>query len=282
MSEVNTEKHLITIESAKALEVFTTPKKLDALMNEVKKQTLDLVFDINTPTGRKDIASVAYRIARTKTYLDDIGKDLVSEYKELPKRIDAGRKLARDTLDALKEQVRKPLDEWEAEQEILKNQLDAFNKWDEALEMNRVFIEAKAQQAHRMEVERLQREEDIKRKAIIETEAKAQLELEKQQKAHERELVLKELEKLEAINAEKQRAKEELAKANLLKEIEAQKIKLNADLEENRKQDEAHRLRIKESIIIDLMMKLSMDSITAEKLVDAINQNLIKYLKIEY
>ena len=69
---------------------------------------------------------------------------------------------------------------------------------------------------------------------------------------------------------------------DLLKEIEAQKIKLNADLEENRKQDEAHRLRIKESIIIDLMMKLSMDSITAEKLVDAINQNLIKYLKIEY
>ncbi len=155
MSENIIEKHLITIEIATALDVFTNPKKLDALIEEVKSQTINLVFDINTPAGRKDIASVAYRIARTKTYLDDIGKDLVSEYKELPKRIDAGRKLARDTFDSLKEQVRKPLDEWEAQQEILKNQLDALNKWDEAHEMNRVFIEAKVQQAQRKEVERL-------------------------------------------------------------------------------------------------------------------------------
>jgi len=52
-------------------------------------------------------------VAKSKTYLDGIGKDYVAELKAIPKAVDAERKRMRDTLDDLKETVRKPLTEWE-------------------------------------------------------------------------------------------------------------------------------------------------------------------------
>src|SRR5690606_38626522 len=86
------------------------------VLQQIKALVEPQVFDVNTPQGRADIASLAYKVARTQTYLDNIGKDLVAEYKELPKRIDASRKHIRDELDALKDSVRAPLDEWEAQE----------------------------------------------------------------------------------------------------------------------------------------------------------------------
>ena len=56
---------------------------------------------------------MAYKVARSKTTLDDIGKELVAGWKDQAKEVDANRKLARETLDALKIKVRKPLTDWE-------------------------------------------------------------------------------------------------------------------------------------------------------------------------
>ncbi|OCS62006.1 hypothetical protein BBZ50_02590 [Escherichia coli] len=52
---------------------------------------MSFVPDITTAKGRKEIASLAYKVAQTKTYLDGLGKDLVAELKEIPKLIDANR-----------------------------------------------------------------------------------------------------------------------------------------------------------------------------------------------
>ena len=52
-------------------------------------------------------------MAQTKTFIDKHGKELVAELKAVPAKIDAGRKVLRDTLDAIKDEVRKPLTEWE-------------------------------------------------------------------------------------------------------------------------------------------------------------------------
>jgi hypothetical protein len=57
---------------------------------------------------------MAYKVARSKTALDDVGKKLVAELKEVPKLIDAERKRVRDTLDSWQEEVRRPLNEWQA------------------------------------------------------------------------------------------------------------------------------------------------------------------------
>ncbi len=75
-------------------------------------------------------------MAKTKTYLDGLGKDLVTEYKEVPKKIDASRKTVRDRLDALKEKVLLPKLEYEAEQERIAAEAAYAAMWQEAHEMD--------------------------------------------------------------------------------------------------------------------------------------------------
>jgi colicin import membrane protein len=283
---ITEEKYLITIEQNKILDMFTKPDKLETLILNLKSQVLSMANDVNTPEGRQEIISLGYNIARTKTYIDSIGKDLVTEYKEVPKKIDAIRKKARDLLDDLKDEVKKPLDLWKEEQEKIAHQLDIFNKWDEAHTMNQTFIEAKRQQAQRVEMERLQREEDIRRQAIIQAETQAKIDLEKQQKQHEREIALKELEKMAAINAEKQRAKEEAIKL----EQAAIKLEQAKIAEENRikqieiaRQNNAqHKKNIQEESIMSLILNIDIDSAIATQIVEAIDQNLIDNIMIKY
>lgn len=81
---------------------------------------MSFVPDITTAKGRKEIASLAYKVAQTKTYLDGLGKDLVAELKEIPKLIDANRKTVRDRLDELKAKARQPLTDYEEEQARIK------------------------------------------------------------------------------------------------------------------------------------------------------------------
>ncbi|WP_157066595.1 hypothetical protein [Hyphomicrobium sulfonivorans] len=72
---------------------------------------------IETEAGRKRIKSFAYKIAQFKTALDAVGKEIVDEAKEIPKRIDANRKHIKDTLDAWRDEVRQPVTDWETAEE---------------------------------------------------------------------------------------------------------------------------------------------------------------------
>jgi colicin import membrane protein len=70
--------------------------------------------DMTTDAGRKAISSLAYKVARSKTALDDMGKDLVADIKKQSGAIDAERRVIRDRLDALRDEVRGELTAWEA------------------------------------------------------------------------------------------------------------------------------------------------------------------------
>lgn len=104
---------LVEIKESNALQVFSTGEQIDPILAEIRKQATAFSPDVTTAKGRKEIASMAHKVAQSKTYLDGIGKDLVDQYKEIPKKIDANRKRIRDELDALKDEVRRPLTEWE-------------------------------------------------------------------------------------------------------------------------------------------------------------------------
>lgn len=90
-------------------------KPVTEIISYVEKSAKEEVaqYDIKTANGRKAIASVAYKVAKSKTFLDDLGKDMVEDWKTAAKKVDADRKLIRDSLDAIKDDVRKPLTEWE-------------------------------------------------------------------------------------------------------------------------------------------------------------------------
>lgn len=146
---------LIPIESVNAVEVFTGGT-LDVLLEKIRNDALSIIPDPSTPAGRKEIASIAYKVARTKTTIDDAGKELVSDWKKKAGEVDAGRKKARDTLEALRDEVRAPLDAWEAEQErIAREKAEA-----EAAEAARIEADRQAEIA-RKEAELRAREEAI-------------------------------------------------------------------------------------------------------------------------
>lgn len=117
MSEVT---DLVVIEKSSAMAVFTNNEQLDPIIEKIEKEARSLVPDVSTKKGRDAIASMAHKVARSKTYIDNAGKDLVAELKALPKQIDESRRVVRERLDALKDEVRRPLTEWEAEQERIK------------------------------------------------------------------------------------------------------------------------------------------------------------------
>ena len=102
------------------MDVFTKRELITPLLEKIEHVATKETFDVSTDKGRKAIASMAYRVAQSKTYIESHGKELAAELKELPKLVDSNRKYVKDFLDALKDKVRKPLDEWEAEQESIK------------------------------------------------------------------------------------------------------------------------------------------------------------------
>lgn len=114
-----------------ALTVFSAAQGLDPYLAKIREEIDGFVPDITTKKGREAIASIAHKVARSKTTLDNIGKELVAELKDVPKKIDAERKRMRDLLDAWKDEVRKPLDEWQAAEDAridkLQNGIDWFN-----------------------------------------------------------------------------------------------------------------------------------------------------------
>ena len=251
MSEI---MDLVVIEKKNAMAVFTNNDQLDPLIEAIEKEARSLVPDVTTKKGRDAIASMAHKVARSKTYIDNAGKDLVAELKALPKQIDESRRVVRERLDALKDEVRRPLTEWEAEQERIKAE-EAMNAlYVEALAMNEEFdrrLAARIESDHEMallmndafdreqadkaaeaERQRIAHEEEIKRLAAAaaarEVEQRAQRE--REEAAH-REAVLK----AQAEQAERDRiAAEQKAEADKKAAVEAERRKA---------QEEADRIR---------------------------------------
>ena len=103
-----------------ALQVYSAANGLDPFLAKIREEIDGFTPDVTTRKGREAIASIAYKVARSKTALDNVGKDLVAELKEVPKKIDAERKRMRDLLEAWQAEVRRPLTEWEAAEEARK------------------------------------------------------------------------------------------------------------------------------------------------------------------
>lgn len=98
------------------LSFFRNSANLDGLYNVVQAKARALVADVTTKEGVSQIKSTARQIASIKKRVDDIGKDVVAELKDLPKQIDANRKKWREDMETLQEEIRKPVTEIENRQ----------------------------------------------------------------------------------------------------------------------------------------------------------------------
>lgn len=90
--------------------------KLGVFVAQVRAEVIGEVPDLATDKGRKRVASLAAKVARSKTAVDGFGRAYLKRLKEMPKAIEAELREFTTSMDALRDEVRKPLNDWEAEQ----------------------------------------------------------------------------------------------------------------------------------------------------------------------
>lgn len=116
-------KELIVIEENKAHEVFT-PTGIDTALATVRTKVAEFEPDLSTATSRKAIGSMAYKVSRSKTAIETIGKSLAKDVKD-------SRAKWSTEMDIIRDEVRKPLDDWETEDQ---KRVDLINERIEHLQ----------------------------------------------------------------------------------------------------------------------------------------------------
>ncbi|PNK73877.1 cell envelope biogenesis protein TolA [Yersinia enterocolitica] len=245
----------IVIEAKNALAVFTQPDHIESILQQVEKEVNSFVPDVSTKKGRDAIASLGLKVAKTKTYLDGLGKDLVTEYKEVPKKIDASRKTVRDRLDALKEKVLLPKLEYEAEQERIAAEAAYAAMWQEAHEMDaRITAERAAKKESDHEMALLMND-------AFDRDAKAKAdEIERLRKAHEEFIAQQAAEKAKREVEEK--ARQEVAAA----EQRERDAKLAQERAEQAAKDAAAKAERDAKELAERVEREKQEAIAAEKL----------------
>lgn len=268
MSEV-TDLTVIEIKPEQA-PVLYVAGGLDAYLEQIR-QAVNEVPDLSTKKGRDRVASLAAQVSRSKTAIEKPGREYLKRLKEAVRPAEAEIKRFVDACDELRDATRRPLTEWEAEQERIKAE-EAMNALHaEALVMNEEFdrqrasqIEAdhemallmndkfdrdreeqrrQAEQAQREHEERIKQEAADKAKREAEERHKAELDAAARREADEKaradaaerkrkeDVDRAEREKQEAIAEEKRKAQEE-----------ADRIKREAEAKEKARQAEEKRI----------------------------------------
>lgn len=114
MTVTDPESTAVDLLPANPVIVLTDEAKYSEFYAKVKGECDKLEIDLTTATGRAKIAAQAYKVTRSKTAIDAAGKLLNEAARQQIDAVDAQRRKIRTELDALAEEVRKPLTEWEA------------------------------------------------------------------------------------------------------------------------------------------------------------------------
>lgn len=255
MADENTGLVVIDIKPESYPTLYVT-NGLNKYLNQIR-QAVNEVPDVSTAKGRARIASLAASASRSKTAIEKPGREYLRHLKEQPKIIEAELRRFVIECDEIRDETRRPLTEWEAEQDRLKQEAEAKKKAEElaaeievahemALLMNDAFdrdAKAKADEAER---KRTAYEDELRR--LAENAARLAVEREAQiarEEAEHREAVLKsQVEQADrdrvalAVKAEQDK-KDAIAKAEREKQEAIAAEKLKAQQESERVQREA-------------------------------------------
>lgn len=299
-------KELVIIEETSVLTAFTDDG-MGNLLEKIETSALAIVPSLETAASRKEIASLSRRVATSKRMIDDVGKEMVSEWKVKSKAVDAVRRVARDRLDTLRDKIREPLTEWESvetkriEAEALAVEIEAAHL--EAVEYN-TYIDNLADMKRR-EAEMAEREHNMavaenRRQAAIEREehAKQQAERDKRDEAaQEKAAVAAEVErknaeakaekerkskaKQDAIDEEKRIEAARKAERERIEREQAEQAVKEKESQEKREANKRHVNKVnKEAMAAISSVGISNDD--AYKVIQAIIEGKIPHVTINY
>lgn len=87
---------------------------LKPFLEAVKEEVGTQVPDLTTAKGRDRIASLAAKVSKSKAAVEKPGREYLKRLKEAPKVVEAELREFVDAMDALRDETRKPLTDWEA------------------------------------------------------------------------------------------------------------------------------------------------------------------------
>jgi len=296
------ESYLVKIDEMDIIALFTGDGAMDTVLGEVRDIVKAQVPDTSTAKGRKEIASLARKVASTKVALDTLGKEQVAVWKNKAKKVDAVRKDMRDTLDGIKEYARLPLTEWEAEEEgrlkaialaqERKEAEDEAYAYEDLLERERVVrareaeiaakerAEKQKEAAEQFERERKEREAEIAEKAAERAREEAEQAIaQEQEKARlaEQARIAAEAKAEAAEREAQQRAREETERKEQAAKQEA----------ERRAADNAHRGVIEAEAMADIYHAIvdsgeSDPETLADSVIQSICDGHVRHVTITY
>ncbi len=246
---------VVTLEiDAKNAPAVYTGKGLDRYFDHIKA-SVNEVPDVSTAKGRTRIASLAAQVSRSKVAVEQPGREYLKFLKEQVKPVEAELREFVGNCDALRDEVRKPLTDWEAEQSRIEAERKAAEEaaalalkvghdHEVALLMNAEFDRQRADALRKADEERIERE----RKIAEESAARARQEEQDKAKAEQEAAQRREIEaKLAQERAEREKAEAE-QRARDAEERAEQERKDSAEREENaRKQAIADEKRKQEA-----------------------------------
>jgi septal ring factor EnvC (AmiA/AmiB activator) len=256
----------------------------DPIVAGIEATVREIETDISTPKGRGAVASLARRVSSAKVKLDDLGKEYVADLKKQAKTVDDERKLIRDRLDALRDEVRKPLDDFEAKQQARIDEhqaelarIEAAATFDE-IDPTAAAIEDRFNRVRSIgdnrDWEEFQKRADAAREKVVET-LTAMLETAKRREAERAEL--EKLRAEQAERAERERMEkvrqEAAAKAKQEAEAEQQRVQREKDLadvraklaEQKQKEAEEHAARAAEQAAAAERQRIADEQAAADR-----------------
>lgn len=257
-------KEVAIIESINPVEVFKAGG-IDPIIKAIREEVVHDVPDVSTKKGRDQIASRAYKVRQSKTYLDKAGKELADKLNAQLKPINAERKKAREELDLLAVEVREPLTQWEQAEQARKDAHEsalsaitaaALSVTPEGYEKN--VSELSACLAFIESVELGDHWEEFSEKAAIEKDSAIKLvksNIELRQKYEDEQAELERLRKEQEEREQREREERIAREAAEAARIEA----------ENKAREEAERVRL-EAIERERQAKAEADRIENERL----------------
>lgn len=104
---------LILPEGKDLLALFGEAGKIEGVLARIETDVRAETPDLTTKAGRDRVKSLAYKVSQSKTVLDKAGKGLNEDAQAQINKVNAERKLITTRLDALRDEVRKPVTEWD-------------------------------------------------------------------------------------------------------------------------------------------------------------------------
>lgn len=238
--------------------------KVNDYYERVKAEVLSVVPDLTTQKGRDAIASNSRKVSTSKTFVEKPGRAYLKYIKETKcAAIEKELREFVDKMDALRDQVRQPLTDYDSEQERIKAEKAAAEAAAEAQRLAEIAARELQEQVDRdhelaifMYADYLREQEEARKQAVIDAEnaAKAQKEREEQ--------IAKEAAESARIAAEKAAAAERqrLADEQARKDAEAKAAVERAE----REKVEAENARLRqEQQARDAAAKAEQDAIDA-------------------